>query len=147
MRMETSMIKIFDGSEWAEGIPQNGEKYRVYDEAGGYMESYWSEQFIGSMLVTVNGDSVSRHEATAGQEDTYRIECSLPITDTFRVPLEGMLGAKGKTLIFEFVDGVAERQYIFAESGEWVVAEAQINKHLPHGQQFSFSGLHISVGE
>ena len=144
------MIQIFIDGEWVEQNPTHGQKYRKLIDGVVALESYWSEpvsQHIGSMSVTVNGGDATRHIATVGAADTYRIECSLPVTDTFAVPLAGLLGAKGKTLMFEFVDGVAEREFTFSESGEWEVTEVQINKHLEHGQHFSFSGLNISVGE
>lgn len=142
---------IFDGSSWVEvAKPNQGQRYRFQDAAGGMVESYWSEQvsqYIGTMSVTVNGSSVQRHVANTGVADIYRIECSLPITDSFAVPLEGLFGAKGRTIMFEFVNGIAERSIAFTESGEWVVNEEQINKHLPTGNHFRFSGLNLSVAE
>jgi len=108
------------------------------------------DPYAGSMSVTIDGQSKTRHVAQINVPNTYRIECSLPITDSFAVPLEGLLGAKGKTVMFEFVDGVAEREITFTDrdgSGEREVTEAQINKHLPVGQHFRFSGLNLSVAE
>lgn len=144
------MIQVFINEEWVEQQPTHGQKYRKLIDGVVVLESYWSDpepQYAATMSVTVNGNSAARHEATAGVADTYRIECSLPITDSFRVPLEGLLGTTGKTVIFDFTDGIAEREFTFTASGEYQITEAQINKHLPQGQHFQFSGLHISVGE
>lgn len=105
------------------------------------------DPYAGSMSLTIDGQAKSRHVATVGVANTYRIECSLPITDSFAVPLEGLFGAKGRTIMFEFVNGIAERSITFTESGEWVVNEEQINKHLPTGNHFRFSGLNLSVAE
>lgn len=144
------MIETFINGVWVGQQPGHGQKYRLVVNGVVTLESYWSDpqpQYIGAMSVTVNGVSASRHVAVVGVADNYRIECSLPITDSFAVPLAGLIGANGKTLMFNFLDGVAERDFAFSESGEWEVTEQQINKHLPEGQHFEFSGLHISVGE
>lgn len=141
---------VFDNGQWVERQPVGGERFRMIDSAGGVLESYWEEHtepYIGSMSVTVDGQPKPRHVATAGVENTYRIECSLPITDNFAVPLEGLLGAKGRTVMFDFINGIAERAITFTESGEWTVTEEQINKHLPIGQRFRFAGLNLSVAE
>jgi len=143
-------IEVFNGSEWLEQEPQHGDKFRELINGKVVRESYWADTVsphIGTMTLTIDGDSKQRHVALVNTPNTYRIECSVPVTDSFAVPLEGLLGAKGKTVLFEFVDGVAERAITFAESGEWEVTEAQINKHLPTGQHFKFAGINISVAE
>lgn len=103
--------------------------------------------FIGSMSAIVNGAAADRISTPVGQPVTVRVECSMPITDTFNVPLVGLFGAPGKTLAFNFVDGVAERAVTFTASGEWEATEDSINLHLPPGQKFRFAGLKISVSE
>lgn len=104
-------------------------------------------KYIGSMTVSVDGQILPRFVGTKGLPSTFRVECSQPLNDTFAVPLAGLFGAQGKTFMFEFVDGVAEREVTFDVSGEWVVTEEQINAHLPTDQSFSFNGLNISIGE
>lgn len=103
--------------------------------------------YFGEMTVQVNGEPCSRFVGMKGESATYRIECSKPISDRFAVPLQGLFGAQGKTLMFEFVDGVAEREVVFDVSGEWEVKESQINVHLPENSQFKFAGLFISIAE
>ncbi|WP_337840522.1 hypothetical protein [Rheinheimera sp.] len=103
--------------------------------------------YSGTMTVQVNGHATARFVGTRNTPATFRVECSLPITDKFAVPLAGQFGALGRTYEFEFVDGVAERDIVFDVSGEWSVSEEQINAHLPSGQQFQFGGLHISITE
>ena len=106
-----------------------------------------TSNYIGTMTVTVNGSSAPRFVGQRNVAASFTVECSPPITDTFAVPLAGLFGAQGKTFIFEFVDGVAEREVVFDASGEWIVTEEQINAHLPAEQRFSFPGLNISIGE
>lgn len=105
------------------------------------------QQYIGTMTVSVNGETLPRFVGSKGVSSTFRVECSLPLNDVFAVPLAGLFGAQGKTFMFEFVDGVAEREVVFDASGEWIVTEAQINAHLPAESRFSFPGLNISIGE
>lgn len=103
--------------------------------------------YVGLMNVQVNGSSTSRFVGKRAVPSVFRVECSLPITDSFAVPLAGLFGAQGKTFMFDFVDGIAEREVVFDVSGEWVVTEEQINAHLPADERFSFVGLSISIGE
>jgi hypothetical protein len=106
-----------------------------------------AEQYIGSMKVLVNAITVQRFVGFKNTPALFRVECSLPINDTFAVPLAGLFGAQGKTFMFEFENGIAERQVVFEVSGEWVVTEDQINAHLSQGQHFQFDGLNISIAE
>lgn len=106
-----------------------------------------TRQYIGTMAVSVNGQALPRFVGTRNVPALFRVECSIPLNDTFAVPLAGLFASPGKTFMFEFVDGVAEREVTFDVSGEWVVTEEQINAHLPADQRFSFTGLNISIGE
>lgn len=103
--------------------------------------------YVGQMSVQVNGSTASRFVGQRAVPAVFRVECSLPLTDSFAVPLAGLFGAQGKTFMFDFLDGVAEREVVFDVSGEWVVTEEQINAQLPAEQRFSFAGLNISIGE
>lgn len=113
----------------------------------GLLQPQQTTQYVGTMAVSVNGQIVPRFVGNKNTPAVFRVECSYPLNDIFAVPLAGLFGAQGKTFMFEFVDGVAEREVTFDVSGEWVVTEEQINAHLPTDQQFSFPGINISIGE
>lgn len=112
-----------------------------------------TEATLGSGIVEVNqyaGNMSVETERIIGTVNTpipFRVQCSLPINDTFAVPLEGLFGAQGKTVSLTFENGIAERDVLFDVSGEWRITEAQINAHLPFGSQFRFAGLSISITE
>lgn len=131
--------------EWVNGSPKAGEIFKLI-ESGGELVSYWpgaaASQYAGSMSV-----SVERIVGTVNQPILFRVECSLPLNDTFAVPLEGLFGAQGKTVSLTFENGIAERDVLFDVSGEWRITETQINAHLPFGSQFRFAGLSISITE
>lgn len=106
-----------------------------------------AHQYIGTMRVLVNGTETPRFIGTKNIPARFRVECSLPINDSFAVPLDGLFGAQGRTYMFEFVDGIAEREVVFDVSGEWMVTEEQINAHLATDQHFQFAGVKISIAE
>lgn len=106
-----------------------------------------TSEHVGSMTVLVDGVATDRAVIIAGQSATVRVECSIPLNDSFAVPIAGLFGAHGRTLQFEFIDGVAERVVSFPVSGEWVCTEDQINANLPPGQQWQFVGIKFSVTE
>ncbi|MCU7974870.1 hypothetical protein L5M43_06200 [Shewanella sp. SW36] len=112
-----------------------------------------TEGILGSGIAEVNpyaGNMSVENERIIGTVNTpipFKVQCSLPINDSFAVPLEGLFGAIGRTVSLTFIDGVAERDVLFDVSGEWRITESQINAHLPFGSQFRFSGLAISITE
>ncbi len=72
---------------------------------------------------------------------------TVDLTEDFAMPIEGLDGQKGRSLLFEFTDGVASKSIEWPESGEWQVTEEALNRYIRTNRYFKFAGLYITVAE
>jgi hypothetical protein len=95
----------------------------------------------------------AKSEFTVESGTQFTVSCEiklgdqkLPITDTFRMPIQSLDGRE-KLLLIKVRDGDATLVWTPKDSGTWIVSEQLMNRDLPQANHMSFSGLKIFVVE
>lgn len=141
-------MKEYKNGVWSSD-PQVGERVRVYDSAGGYVERVYQEETKPNKIVITSHDK--RAIVARGGELAVDIEMQdidgniLDVTDSFALPI-GKVGAGNyTTLMIPFVHGKASRSYIWNDAGEFEITSAMINMHLDESSKLDFDGFNITV--
>lgn len=79
------------------------------------------------------------------QDDSGNV---LPVTQSFALPMAGLLGTSPRLIDIDFTNGAANFDISWPNSGLWEVTEAQVNMDIADpAQHFRFGGIRIKVRE
>lgn len=151
MRYET----FIDG-DWLEQIPaETGQRYRLYDDSGGVIESYWAEPVIDTRTVyTISSESVQINSESASQftgnyyaepndtitligsitDDNGDVVTSITVPITLKMPLVRHANAQPTTdeiyLNVTLQSGIMTATGTIPHSGDWKILTERTNQAL-----------------
>lgn len=143
------MIKVFNGSEWVEGEPVVGEVYRIYRSETGYIETVKSEDVKPHKIVITSHNKRALLDVGDTLDVTVEFQDyngnTLPLNDSFAMPVNRVGGVNYKTVKMTFVEGVCNKSIAWPDAGEFEITKAMVNLHLE--DELDFDGFNISVME
>lgn len=151
------MIEVWNGTEWVEGSPSHGDKYRETNNAGGTVISYWNEP-EEQPKITVENIVISGADLNGS---IYWVAKDSPVTITANVALpDGEL----MTMVEKVVDatstvddfrtkaviagGVMTMNFSFDTSGNYTFRQDRLNEGLDRigaGFHLSFDDVEFDV--
>ena len=144
-------MKEYKHGEWIPAKPSDGERVRVYDSAGGYVEMSWTEEIKRNKIVVTSHNKRLLVEVGGSPEVTIEFRDGndnlIPINDSFAMPVARLGGTNYRTLLMPFVDGVCSKTAQWNDAGEFEITKEMINMHLDESERLDFDGFNISVAE
>ena len=141
-------MKEYKNGVWSDA-PQEGERVRVYDSVGGYVEQVYQKEVKTNKIVITSHNKRVLLDIGDTLDVTVEFQDSdgniLPLNDSFAMPVNRVGGVNYKTVKMTFVDGVCNKSIAWPDAGEFEITKTMVNLHLE--DELDFDGFNISVME
>lgn len=141
-------MKEFKNGAWIPSEPQDGERVRIYDSAGGYAEMNYQPKVKPSKVVVTSHNKravsvVNEDLSITAEFRSSDNELIADFNDSFVMPIGKVGGENYTSVLMTFENGVCNRSIAFDRAGEYEVTKDMINLHLD--DELDFDGFSISV--